>query len=51
MLLTPRHIGPLLQWLGPTPVEDVAIGTEDLHALYNRFHGPDIVDEDEEIAK
>ena len=44
-------IGPLLGWLGSIPVEDVAIGTEDLHALYNRFHGPDTVDDEEELAK
>ncbi len=43
-------IGPLLRWLGERPVEDVAIGTEDLHSLYNRFHGPDVVD-DEEAGK
>src|SRR4051812_43625514 len=42
-------IGPLLRWLGSIPVEDVAIGTEDLHSLYNQFHGPDVVD-DEEMA-
>jgi ABC-2 type transport system ATP-binding protein len=42
-------ISPLLRWLGSIPVEDVAIGTEDLHSLYNQFHGPDVVD-DEEIA-
>jgi len=43
-------IGPLLRWLGENPVEDVAVGTEDLHSLYNRFHGPDVVD-DEEAGK
>ncbi|MGO9596767.1 MAG: ABC transporter ATP-binding protein [Isosphaeraceae bacterium] len=42
------QLGPLLRWLGSTPVEDVAIGTEDLHSLYNRFHGPDVPDEDGE---
>ena len=40
-------IGPLLRWLGSVPVEDVAIGTEDLHSLYNQFHGPDVVDDEE----
>ncbi len=40
-------IGLLLRWLGTVPVTDVAIGTEDLHSLYNQFHGPDIVDEEE----
>jgi ABC-2 type transport system ATP-binding protein len=42
------QIGPLLKWLASVPLEDVAIGTEDLHSLYEQFHGPDVVDEDEE---
>jgi ABC-2 type transport system ATP-binding protein len=25
-------------------VEDLAIGAEDLHSLYNRYHGPDVVE-------
>ena len=25
---------------------DLAIGTEDLHSLYDRFHGPDAIDEE-----
>jgi ABC-2 type transport system ATP-binding protein len=41
------EIGPLLRWLGSVPILDVAIGTEDLRALYDQFHGPDVVDEDE----
>ena len=45
------QIGPLLRWLGSTPVEDVAIGTEDLHSLYDRFHGPDVVDDEETPMK
>lgn len=40
--------GPLLRWLGSMDVEDIAIGTEDLHSLYNRFHGPDVVDDDDQ---
>jgi hypothetical protein len=28
----------------------VAIGTEDLRSLYDQFHGPDVVDEEEEVA-
>jgi ABC-2 type transport system ATP-binding protein len=40
-------IGPLLRWMGGMPVEDAAIGTEDLHSLYNQYHGPDVVDEDD----
>jgi ABC-2 type transport system ATP-binding protein len=43
-------IGPLLRWLGSVPVLDVAIGTEDLRSLYDQFHGPDVVDEEEEVA-
>jgi ABC-2 type transport system ATP-binding protein len=42
------QIGPLLKWLSSAPLEDVAIGTEDLHSLYNEFHGPDVVYEDED---
>jgi ABC-2 type transport system ATP-binding protein len=43
-------IGPLLHWLGSLAVLDLAIGTEDLHSLYNRFHGPDAVDLKEEAS-
>lgn len=32
--------GPLLGWLASQPVADLAIGTEDLRALYDRYHGP-----------
>jgi ABC-2 type transport system ATP-binding protein len=32
--------GPLLSWLASQPVADLAIGTEDLRSLYDRFHGP-----------
>ncbi len=35
---------PLLSWLGQQPVADIAIGTEDLRSLYDRFHGPDVKD-------
>jgi ABC-2 type transport system ATP-binding protein len=31
---------PLLSWLGSQPVSDLAIGTEDLRSLYDRYHGP-----------
>lgn len=31
---------PLLAWLAAAPIADVAIGTEDLQSLYDRFHGP-----------
>ena len=35
---------PLLRWLASAPVLDVAIGTEDLRSLYDRFHGPNVPD-------
>jgi ABC-2 type transport system ATP-binding protein len=35
---------PLLRWLTSVPVLDVAIGTEDLRSLYDRFHGPNVPD-------
>ena len=31
---------PLLTWLSTQPVVDLAIGTEDLRSLYDRYHGP-----------
>ena len=34
-------VGPLLGWLQAREVVDLAIGTEDLKALYDQFHGPD----------
>jgi ABC-2 type transport system ATP-binding protein len=43
------EVGPLLRWLGSIPLVDVAIGTEDLRSLYDRFHGHDVTDDDEEI--
>ena len=42
------ELGPLLRWLATAPTADVAIGTEDLHALYDEYHGPDAVDDDGE---
>ncbi len=45
-----EHLGELpdlLNWLAAAPIADVAIGTEDLHSLYERYHSPDIVDEEE----
>jgi ABC-2 type transport system ATP-binding protein len=41
------ELAPLLDWLGTVPIEDIAIGTEDLRSLYDRFHGPAVSDEDE----
>jgi len=44
MLLEHRgELGPLLRWLATADVADLAIGTEDLNSLYNRYHGPDVV--------
>jgi ABC-2 type transport system ATP-binding protein len=34
------EVGPLLSWLAAQPVEDLAIGTEDLRSLYDHYHGP-----------
>lgn len=45
------ELGPLLQWLGSVAVEDLAIGAEDLHSLYNEYHGPDAVENDEDLAR
>jgi ABC-2 type transport system ATP-binding protein len=36
----------LLDWLAAMPVEDIAIGTEDLRSLYDKFHGPNVPDEE-----
>jgi ABC-2 type transport system ATP-binding protein len=52
LLLEHRGDGaiPLLAWLASQAVEDLAIGTEDLRSLYDRFHGPNVKDEIEEVA-
>lgn len=34
------ELGALLEWLARQPVDDLAIGTEDLRGLYDRYHGP-----------
>jgi ABC-2 type transport system ATP-binding protein len=39
----------LLRWLGSVPVDDIAIGTEDLRSLYDQFHGPNVPDEEEPV--
>ncbi len=39
-------VAPLLDWLHLQGVADIAIGTEDLKALYDRFHGPDAGDDE-----
>ena len=36
----------LLRWLASEAVADIAIGTEDLRALYDRFHGLNVPDEE-----
>ncbi len=35
----------LLNWLATQPISDLAIGTEDLRSLYDRYHGPNVDDE------
>jgi ABC-2 type transport system ATP-binding protein len=40
-------ISPLFTWIGSQPIVDVAVGTEDLRSLYDRYHGPDAPDEDD----
>jgi ABC-2 type transport system ATP-binding protein len=40
-------VSPLMTWIGSEPIVDVAIGTEDLRSLYDRFHGPDAQEEDD----
>jgi ABC-2 type transport system ATP-binding protein len=40
------EISALLRWLGSVPIRDIAIGTEDLRSLYDRFHGPNVPDEE-----
>jgi ABC-2 type transport system ATP-binding protein len=39
-----EDLGGLLEWLATAPIEDLAIGTEDLRSLYDRFHGPNVDD-------
>jgi len=40
--------GPLLHWLSEQKVADLAVGTDDLSSLYDRYHGPHVKDEDDE---
>ena len=42
----PQDRVPLLSWLATQAVSDLAIGTEDLRSLYDRFHGPNAVDDE-----
>jgi beta-exotoxin I transport system ATP-binding protein len=41
-------VGPLLDWLQQRDVIDLAIGTEDLKSLYEKFHGPDVQDDEDD---
>ena len=41
------ELAPLLGWLASAPIADLAIGTEDLRSLYDRYHGPNVPDEEE----
>ena len=45
---TAASVGPLLAWLAAQQVADLAIGTEDLAALYDRYHGPNVPDDEED---
>lgn len=40
------EIRSLLDWFSRQQISEIAIGTEDLRGLYDRFHGPDVRDED-----
>jgi ABC-2 type transport system ATP-binding protein len=40
------ELAALLDWLADAPIEDIAIGTEDLRSLYDRFHGPNVPEEE-----
>jgi ABC-2 type transport system ATP-binding protein len=40
----------LLSWLASQSVVDLAIGTDDLRTLYERFHGPDVKDDEMEVS-
>jgi ABC-2 type transport system ATP-binding protein len=42
-------VAPLMTWIGSQPIVDVAVGTEDLRSLYNRFHGRDAIDQEDEL--
>jgi ABC-2 type transport system ATP-binding protein len=40
-------VSPLMTWVGSQPIVDIAVGTEDLRSLYDQYHGPDAMDEDD----
>ena len=37
------ELAPLLAWLSVQDVDEIAIGTEDLRSLYDRYHGVNAV--------
>ncbi len=41
------ELGPLLAWLSTQDLAEIAIGTEDLRSLYDRYHGPDAIPDPE----
>ena len=43
------EVGPLLAWLLQSEVVDLAIGTEDLRSLYDRYHGPNALPDADKI--
>jgi beta-exotoxin I transport system ATP-binding protein len=42
-------VGPLLSWLASQPISDLAVGTEDLRSLYDKYHGPNAVPDPEGV--
>ncbi len=38
--------GPLLAWLAGQDIRDLAVGLEDLRTLYDRYHGPNAIDDE-----
>ena len=40
-------VSPLMTWIGAQPIVDVAVGTEDLRSLYDRYHGPNAMDSED----
>jgi ABC-2 type transport system ATP-binding protein len=40
---------PMLDWLRSQGIVDLAVGTEDLHSLYDEYHGPNAVEDVESI--
>lgn len=40
-------VSPLATWISSQPIVDFAVGTDDLRSLYDHYHGPDAIDEDD----